>query len=212
MKLLIGIFVGGRSRRMEGRAKGLLQAPHSQQTLLDRLLTEALAALPAAECVLVGRQVEYAGHPLPVIEDARADSGPLAGLVALLLAGQERGCTDVIALACDMPYLSRASIGLIAAHAKNANAVAPKRAVTRSVDGVQHEDMIWEPLVARYATGPCLRVAQQRLSRGQLSLQGLLTELGADCHGIELPEQELSDWDTPEDVRAGDPTREAQGG
>ncbi len=174
---------------MGGSAKGMLPAPNQEQTLLERLATEARAALPEADMVLVGKQSAYASVPLTVIEDARTGQGPLGGLVALLAAGQLRGFAHVYALACDLPYLSRRSIASLAAHSATAGVVAPRRGE------------IWEPLVARYAPGACLATAQARLEGGALSLQRLINEL--DATPIELPDAELRDWDTPED-RAAD--------
>ena len=176
---------------MGGAPKGLLPAPNQEQTLIDRLAGEVRAALPEAEVVLVGKLSAYADVPLTVIEDARAGQGPLGGLVALLAAGQTRGCRHVYALACDLPYLSRTSIAALATHSAPSGVVAPRRGE------------IWEPLVARYVPSACLAIAQTRLERGALSLQRLIDELEATP--IELPDAELRDWDTPED-RAADAT------
>ncbi len=193
---LVGIFVGGRSSRMGGAAKGLLPAPNQEKTLLERLVVEARAALPEAEVVLVGKQPAYADVPLSLIEDARAGQGPLGGLVALLAAAEARDCEHVYALACDLPYLSRTSIAKLAAHSATSSAVAPRRGD------------IWEPLVARYAPSACIAIAQARLERSALSLQRLLDELEATP--LELPDAELRDWDTPEDRAADEPSGPAR--
>ncbi len=189
MSALVGIFVGGKSTRM-GSAKGLLAAPGSTKVLVQRLVDEARAALPDAECVLVGQRPEYEHLDLVALPDARADCGPLGGLVALLLEARSRGHDAAYALACDMPYLSRASIAQLASFSLDADVVAPRR------------DERWEPLAARYAPVPCLPLAEARLAAGDFSLQGLLRALGERCREIVLPAAELDDWDSPSDVSA----------
>jgi molybdopterin-guanine dinucleotide biosynthesis protein A len=184
---LVGIFVGGKSTRM-GSAKGLLAAPGGTKGLVQRLVDEAHAALPDAECVLVGQRPEYDHLDLVALPDARADCGPLGGLVALLLEARRRDHDAAYALACDMPYLSRVSIAQLASFAPDADVVAPRR------------DERWEPLAARYAPKACLPLATERLHGGQLSLQRLLDALGPSCREIALPAPELDDWDSPEDL------------
>ncbi|HEY3668974.1 MAG TPA: NTP transferase domain-containing protein, partial [Polyangiaceae bacterium] len=64
-ELVIGIFVGGSGSRMGGVAKGLLRAPHSDQTLIQRLLAVCQRAAPEATLYLVGAAHEYAALELP---------------------------------------------------------------------------------------------------------------------------------------------------
>jgi molybdopterin-guanine dinucleotide biosynthesis protein A len=186
---LAGIFVGGKGTRMGGRAKGLLLAPDGR-TLVERLRA---TVDPLADVVLVGDADAYAALELETLADDPAGIGPLGGLTALLRRGQrgrpgEEGGT-VLAIACDMPFVSRELLeGLLFARAR-APIVAPRRADR------------WEPLCARYDSARVLPVAEEHVRRGELSLQRLLDRLGA----APLPEdaydpRELRDWDAPEDV------------
>jgi molybdopterin-guanine dinucleotide biosynthesis protein A len=179
---MAGILVGGASRRM-GRAKGLLPAPGGEPLVLRaaRLTSEL-----GLETVLVGERSEYASVPLPRLPDDPAGVGPLGGLSALLAFARER---RALALACDMPFVTRADLeALLAAPA--AAVVAPRRG-TR-----------WEPLCAVYEPARVLPVVRRRLEAGQRSLQGLLDAL--DARVVELEDAHLDDWDTPRDV-AGHP-------
>jgi molybdopterin-guanine dinucleotide biosynthesis protein A len=180
--ITVGIFVGGRATRMGGTAKGLLPLP-GPTTILERTL--AMVRRQGARAVLVGRSDAYAVG-VPSLPDAESEVGPMGGLLSLL---EYAGTGLAIALACDMPYISDGLLGRLVVHVSSAPAVAPKR------------EGRWEPLFARYDPPRAIEVARARLSRRELSLQGLLGELGAD----ELPllpgdDQLLVDWDRPEDV------------
>jgi molybdenum cofactor guanylyltransferase len=180
--ITVGIFVGGRARRMGGAAKGLLPLPDGTTVIAHTL---GLVHGIDARVVLVGKSDAYP-QELPRLPDPDGDSGPLGGLLSLL---EHAGSGPVLALACDMPYLTGELLGRLAAHPSTAPAVAPKR------------DGIWEPLFARYDAGRAVDVVRARLAWRQLSLQGLLDELGAD----ELPllpgeRRLLDDWDRPEDI------------
>jgi molybdopterin-guanine dinucleotide biosynthesis protein A len=188
--LVVGIFVGGASRRM-GRPKGLLPAPGPvAQTLVERLVRESEGALGNVPVVLVGRRDEYASLPLPALADARSESGPLAGLVALLEHAESVGAEAVLALACDLPYVGRALIERLAREAPSQPALAPRT------------DGFWQPLAARYRTETALPAARAALGAQRLSLQNLLDTLGAKQLALRPEEAaSLGDWDSPEDVQ-----------
>jgi molybdopterin-guanine dinucleotide biosynthesis protein A len=180
--VIVGIFVGGKARRMGGTAKGLLPVSGGT-TVVQR--TVDLARQLGARTVLVGRNEAY-DLGLPSLPDPDGNLGPLGGLWSLL---EHAGRGHAIALACDMPHITGELLGRLAGHASTARAVAPKR------------DGRWEPLFARYDAGRSLEIVRARLSRSELSLQGLLDELDAD----ELPllpgdDKLLGDWDRPEDI------------
>jgi molybdopterin-guanine dinucleotide biosynthesis protein A len=178
---------------MGGAAKGLLEAPGGG-TLLDRWV--ALLRGAAADVVLVGEHPAYAGHAagLEVLADDPAGIGPMGGLVALLARGVEglgAGASDargrVLAVACDMPFVSMDLVTRLVA-APDAPIVAPRR------------DGRWEPLFARYDATCVLPAARRRVASGALALQGLLNEAGAVALPLEPRElAELDDWDTPGD-------------
>jgi molybdenum cofactor guanylyltransferase len=185
VKPLAGVFVGGRGSRMGGVPKGLLRGPDGA-TLVDRW--RALLDEVGAETVLVGRAQAYDSSDLPVIDDEPPGIGPLGGLVGLLRRAGER---PVLALACDMPFVSRALVEALLAAPAHAAIVAPRR------------NGLWEPLCARYDGVRVLPVASRRAASAEHSLQRLLNDVGAV--ELELPPggwDELTDWDTPEDVQS----------
>ncbi len=176
--MLAGLFVGGRASRMGGIAKGLLRIEGEPVVVrLARIAREA-----GLEPVWVGpRDDAYRqALALPEIPDARPGIGPPGGLLGLLSHG------SAIALACDMPFVSRALLERLRDEAPGALALAPR------FDG------IWEPLCARYDAS--VRDGLERaIAAGTRSLQPFLSALPA--HELALASRdELRDWDTPEDV------------
>jgi molybdenum cofactor guanylyltransferase len=181
---LAGVFVGGRGARMGGVPKGLLRGPDGAP-LIERW--RALLDTLGLEMVLVGSAEPYASTGLPAIADEPAGIGPLGGLVGLL---RRAGARPALALACDMPFVSRGLVERLLGAAAGPGVVAPRR------------DGVWEPLCARYDAARVLPAATARAASPYHSLQQLLDDLGA----VELPlgpgdREELKDWDTPDDVR-----------
>ncbi len=176
---------------MGGVAKGLLPAPDSGEPLVTRLRRHAESL--GLRCVLVGAAPAYAGLGLPLLADDPPGIGPLGALRALLGAADG---APVLALACDLPYVSAALLQrLITAPQQAENhqpydVVAPRRSA------------LWEPLCARYAP-TVLPVLNTALAAGERSFQALLRRLNV----YQLPlsreeEHQLVDWDTPEDLLA----------
>lgn len=175
---------------MGGAAKGLLELPDGRR-LLDRLLTEANAALPSGEIVLVGSAEAYESYGLTALCDAPAGIGPLGGLAALLLHAEATHSEACIALACDLPFVTRSLIGRLASERSDAVALAPR------------QGDVWEPLLARYRVS-ALPAVREAVSLDQRSLQKLFARLGASACALPLAEseaRELFDWDAPDDLR-----------
>ena len=207
--LVAGIFVGGASRRMGGRPKGWLLAPRDpggrggapRVSVLER--TVALARGCCDEVFLVGRAEAYAALGVPAIDDATAAEGarvegPLAGLVALL---ERVGSGEAIALACDMPYLTRAMFERLAAFAPGAPAVAPREPCEAPLAREAEGATIWSPLFARYDAARAGAVARAKLESGERSLRAVLDAV--DTRELPLSPDErlaLRDWDAPGDV------------
>jgi len=175
--MLIGIFVGGASRRM-GRPKGNLAAPGGQ-TLLVRTASLASAF---GEVVLVGDATPYEGvlPELPRVPDDPPNVGPLAGLAALLSRAEDHA----LALAVDHPHLDASALQTLV-NAPAADVVAAR------------EEGRWQPLVARYHAR-VLGAVRAQLTTGDRSFQALLRRL--EVHEVELSEGALVDWDHPEDL------------
>jgi molybdenum cofactor guanylyltransferase len=183
--MLGGIFVGGRASRMGGAAKGLLKAP-SGETLVARWrrLFQEIGATP----VLVGCHEAYADLDIECIADDPPHIGPLGGLVALLARARR---DRVIAVACDMPFVSLELLGQLASYASTAPVVAPR-----------HEGL-WEPLFARFDAPRVIDVARKHALAGERSLQSLFDDVGAEPLPLAQPElEQLRDWDRPEDQLA----------
>lgn len=190
MRCSVGIFVGGRGSRMGGAAKGLLELPDGRR-VLDRLLGECRAALPQSEIVLVGAAHAYQSYGLPMLGDAPPGIGPLGGLAALLAHADAIGDEACIALACDLPFVTRSLLVRLAGELPDMLALAPRQAE------------IWEPLLARYRL-EALAAVRDAIALDQRSLQKLFARLGTRACALPLTgsdARELFDWDTPDDVR-----------
>jgi len=190
--LVVGVFVGGRGSRMGGVAKGLLKAPGSEQTLLERLSSEITRALPQAPIVLVGAADAYAALGLLALPDDPPGIGPLGGLSSLLQHAERLAAGQVLAVACDLPRLGASLVARLASEAPGAAALVPE------LSGVRN------PLIARYDVARTLPALGAVLRSGKRSLQAVLDRLGNDVRTLSLSVDEaasLLDWDTPEDMR-----------
>ncbi|MEI7895267.1 MAG: NTP transferase domain-containing protein [Myxococcales bacterium] len=195
---LAGLFVGGASRRMGGFPKGLL--PTRDAPSIFHRTTHLLETL-GLPWVGVGSHHAYENHQR-FLSDEPPDIGPLGGLCPLLRAAAVVICggsanasphtlqpkTTVLAIACDMPFLTEAIVRRLV-ESPCASVLAPRRQGR------------WEPLFALYDVSTVLPVALARAQSRQLSLQGLLDAVGAAefplCDGeLDL----LHDWDKPEDL------------
>jgi molybdopterin-guanine dinucleotide biosynthesis protein A len=181
--IVLGVLAGGRGSRMGGRDKGALPAPGTGEPLLPRLLR--IAAEVGLDAVVVGG----AGVPgARLLADEPAGVGPLGGFHALLGHAGER---QVIALACDLPYLQ---LELLARLAREPSAAA----VLAARDP---ESGKWQPLFARYDAPRVLPVLRAALARGVRSFQAVLAELEVQELAISPEERaELRDWDAPDDL------------
>jgi molybdenum cofactor guanylyltransferase len=181
---LAGLFVGGAATRMGGAAKGLLPAPEGG-TLIERAL-RVLHEAGVGDVVLVGRSAAYPALGLDALGDEPAGIGPLGGLVALL---RRAAGGSALALACDMPFVTRALVARLIS-APFAPVVAPRLGDR------------WEPLCARYDAATVLPLAVARASGADHSLQRLLDAAGARALALEPDDaRALRDWDRPEDMR-----------
>jgi len=181
-RAVAGILVGGAGMRMGGIAKGLMRTADGR-TVIDRWCA-TLRELDV-HVVLVGNRDEYAGLGIDLIGDRPPGIGPLGGVIGLLRHAQD---APVLALACDMPFVSASIMGRLIATPPGAPVVAPRR------------DGRWEPLCARYDPARVLSAAEALAASDDHSLQTLLRDVGA----VELPLSsdeliQLRDWDTCDD-------------
>ena len=105
---------------MGGFPKGRLPVSSSGQPIVLHLA--ALAQSLDLPVVLVGEHAAYHDLGLPGVPDQPAGIGPLGGLAALLTAASG---SEVIALACDMPFVSAQILTrLLAVDLREADVVA----------------------------------------------------------------------------------------
>jgi molybdopterin-guanine dinucleotide biosynthesis protein A len=190
---ILGIFVGGASRRMNGTPKGLLHAPSDEatapETIVERLCRVGREV--GLRVVLVGDAAAYSASGLEALADAPGVPGPLGGLAALLDAA---GDGLAIAVACDMPRVSARALARLADHPRGAAVVAPRRA----------PDAPWEPMFARYDARQVRPALIAAIADGVGSFQGLFARLVVDPLPLDpLVEAALEAWDTPDDLPVG---------
>jgi molybdopterin-guanine dinucleotide biosynthesis protein A len=187
---VLAIFVGGQSKRM-GKDKGLLTTPGGDETIVEALVQHGRDA--GLDPVLVGEALPYA-HLVPEIlriDDEPPGAGPLAGLHAALRHTLCVGAPSMIAVACDMPYVSVDALVAVRDHRGAGAVLAPRR----SVDGP------WEPMLARYDAARLADFVEAAISRGQLSFQAIFAEVEVEPMPLSPSiEQALRDWDRPEDL------------
>ncbi len=185
---VVGIFVGGASRRMGGRPKGLLPAPDTGEPIVARLAR--LARSLSLEVALVGEAGPYVGvvPDAPRLLDRPQGVGPLGGLGALLAFAGER---PAVAVACDMPYVSTEVLEMLVAPGWRGSVVAPRRAPGAPP----------EPFLTRYDPIRVRPALERALAAGVRSFRGLLA--GLDVEDLPLRDEALRclvDWDAPGDV------------
>jgi molybdopterin-guanine dinucleotide biosynthesis protein A len=195
------VLAGGRSRRLRGRDKALIDL--GDGPLLHRALSR-LRPL-CADLLVVGDPLRHAGHGAPVIPDRVAGCGPLGGLDAALGATRA-GARDVdppgpgsapfvLLLGCDLPFVRpRLLEALLEAPARH-DVVLP------TLGGRD------EPLCARYATRIFPQVAEA-LERRQLKLIRMFDHpaLDVERRAVEpgaadgATAEDLFNLNTPEDL------------
>ena len=145
------IQAGGRSTRMAGRPKALIELGGR------RIIERALRALaPSVDDVLVVTNTPelYAFLGLPMVGDVYPDHGSLGGIYSGLKAAAGQAALTV---ACDMPFLHPEIIKLVAERADEGDVVIPKV-------GSQLETMH-----AAYGKA-CLPHIEERLIAGRLKI------------------------------------------
>jgi molybdopterin-guanine dinucleotide biosynthesis protein A len=176
-----------------GTHKGLLEAPGSRLPILEHLVSLGRdAALPV---VLVGDATPYdrLAEGVPRIADEPRGAGPLAGLHAALRYALRCRRTHVIAVACDMPFVSSEALNELVVHRSEAPVLAPRR----------RSEGPWEPMLARYDAAALVDAVGAAIADGQRSFQQLFGTLEVEpLHLSAAVDRGLRDWDTPGDVGA----------
>lgn len=153
--ITVAILAGGQSRRM-GRNKALLTL--AGKPLIAHLVARAQTV--SDEVIVVTKSPEvyrFLGVPLTV--DRYPNVGPLAGLHAALEAAQRPW---VVALACDMPFVSPVVVRWLWRLATDVDVVMPR------IGGRE------EPLHAVYRRDVCLSAVEAAIRQGQRRLIAFL--------------------------------------
>lgn len=149
------ILAGGESRRY-GAPKAL--APVGGRRIIDRVL-DALRAVTADVVLLANEPSLFADLGLPTRPDLRPGLGALGGILTGLHWAREDGRDGILAVACDMPFLSAELLAALLPAAAGTDrppaVVIPEGRNRRGV----------EPLCAWYGTR-CIDVIEARLEAG----------------------------------------------
>ncbi len=152
------IIAGGSASRLAGRDKSRL--PIGNRSILDRQLA-VLRPLTDRILIVANDPGRFRHLTLPVVGDLVPGAGALGGIYTALA----RATTDhVLAVACDLPFLSRCFLEHLAAVAQGFDLVVP-----RSPDGLQ-------PMCAMYSRA-CLEPIRARIGATALKVQDLATVL-----------------------------------
>ncbi|HEX2441766.1 MAG TPA: molybdenum cofactor guanylyltransferase [Methylomirabilota bacterium] len=181
------VQAGGRSVRMGGRPKALLELGGTR--IIERVLD---AVAPVVDDVLIVTNTPelYEFLRLPMIGDAYPDHGSLGGIFTGLRAATGEAAFTV---ACDMPFLHRDVVRMVVERAGEGDVVIPRV-------GAQLETMH-----ACYAKA-CLPHIEARLSARQLRIAGFLDKVRvveideADVARHREPALAFMNVNTPEDL------------
>jgi molybdopterin-guanine dinucleotide biosynthesis protein A len=152
-------MAGGRNTRY-GAAKALERVGDSR--IIDRVIA-ALEQVTPDLVLIANDQAAYRSVALPVRGDERPGAGALGGIHAALRWGNEEGRAGILAVACDMPFVSGALLAQLVqtAHSTAADVVAPESNSRRGL----------EPLCAYYSIR-CLGAIEDALGRGDFRMIG----------------------------------------
>jgi len=195
--VVAGILAGGKSTRM-GRPKALIELP-TGGTMIEHAVQ--VARQVTDEVVVLGREIRLPASlaKLTILDDAKPDGGPLAGLCSLLKRAN-RGWG--LLLACDMPFIESAVIRRLLAQADpDTDAVVFERSERRgsyhACCGLYHSRIARAPAGSRTRRAPALEV----LFDGDASLNSLLKLV---CVKVlkPMPEEsrQLCNINTPADL------------
>ena len=174
MRITSVIQAGGRSTRMGGRPKALLQLGGR------RIIERVLAALTPVvdDVMLVTNTPElYAFLGLPMVADVYPGHGSLGGIYSGLKAASGDAAFTV---ACDMPFLHPDIVRLVVERAGQGDVVIPR--VGRRL----------EPMHAAYAKA-CLPHIEERLLAGQLKIVEFLERVRV----VEVAESDVAQYRDP---------------
>jgi molybdopterin-guanine dinucleotide biosynthesis protein A len=175
MKVTGVIQAGGKSTRMGGRPKALMEL--GGRRIIDRV-ADVLRAVTRDLLIVTNTPDAYSSLGLPMVPDVFPDHGSLGGIYSGLRAAPGDAAFTV---ACDMPFLMAEVAQLVVDHAALADVVVPRSGGRL------------ETLHASYAKS-CLGPIESKLRHGQLKIAGFFDEVRV----FEIPEQEVARFRRPE--------------
>jgi molybdopterin-guanine dinucleotide biosynthesis protein A len=168
VKVVGVIQAGGKSTRMGGRAKALLDL--GGRRIIERVV-DAVAPVLGDPLIVTNTPELYAFLGLPMVGDLHPDHGSLGGIYSGLVAAAGDAAFTV---ACDMPFLHRDLVRLVVERASLGDVVIPRV-------GEQLETMH-----ACYAK-PCLPAIEERLAAGRFRIVGFFPHVRV----VEIAEAEV---------------------
>jgi molybdopterin-guanine dinucleotide biosynthesis protein A len=152
------VLAGGKSRRMGGSPKALLE--FGGRPLIQHIVETLGSVCP--DCLIVTNSPQlYAFLDRPMVGDVFPEGGALGGIYSGLAAAPGQAALSV---ACDMPFLSPELLAYLAGRAPEADVVIP------DVAGEL------QPLHAVYGKA-CLPAMERRLVQGRLKITGFFDEV-----------------------------------
>ncbi|MFC7538088.1 molybdenum cofactor guanylyltransferase [Sphingomonas sp. GCM10030256] len=181
MRLMIVILAGGESRRMGG-GKPLRML--GSETLVARALRRACGWSGNVRLALRSPgQVPEPGAP--VLLDDPEIGGPLAGLAAAARAAEADGCSHLLSLPCDMPFLPGDLLERLAGSIGDAG-------VAVAASGGQPH-----PVCALWSVEALREIGAYR-QEGRRSLKGLAKRVGIIA--VAWPQGAFANVNTPEEL------------
>jgi molybdenum cofactor guanylyltransferase len=175
MKVSGVIQAGGRSVRMGGRPKALIEV--GGRSIIERVL--AVLAPAVDEVLVVTNTPElYAFLGLPMVGDVYPDHGSLGGIYSGLKAAAGQAALTV---ACDMPFLHPEIVKLVAQRAGEGDVVIPR--VGRQL----------ETMHAAYGKA-CLPHIEARLEAGRLKIVDFFEKVRV----VEIAEADVARFRDPQ--------------
>ena len=159
------VQAGGRSTRMGGRPKALIEI--GGRRIIERVV-QTIAPLVDALIVVTNTPDAYAFLGLPMVADVYADGGSLGGIYTGLQAAPGDAAFTV---ACDMPFLHREVARLVIQRAGEADVIIPRAAGEL------------QTLHAAYGKA-CLEPMRRRLDARRLKIVGFF----GDVRVLEIEE------------------------
>jgi molybdopterin-guanine dinucleotide biosynthesis protein A len=159
MKSTAVILAGGKNLRL-GRSKALEVI--NGKSLIERVVERLQALADRLYIVTSPEQTKLLAVPgVEVLTDVYPGRGPLGGIYTGLLGS---GASEIIAVACDMPFLNTELLGHMVEISHGFDAVVPRM-----------ENGMIEPLHSVYSRS-CLEAMKSRLENNLLSITRFLKE------------------------------------